>query len=245
MSMVGGRLSRTLAVAALLFVAQCARPGSLPTTASLPSIATTTLPSEPEAERLAGPPRPDAEALELAWAKALAPLTVECANTGARTELRLYENDGSLDASAIDSFSFIAADLNGPYPLTPRVVQLAVKAATHFHSKSLVVVSGYRKPQRKGATDHHSRGEALDFKLPGVDYRKLAAYLRTLPRVGVGVYTDPRTHYVHLDVRETSFHWLDASPPGVTWREARLPDANQAKRDASYSEESDLPIDEG
>jgi hypothetical protein len=48
---------------------------------------------------------------------------------------------------------------------------------------------------------------------------------------------------VHLDVRDRSFHWLDASPPGVTWREAALPDSKQSARDASYTAESDLPLD--
>ena len=31
--------------------------------------------------------------------------------------------------------------------------------------------------------------------------------------MGVGVYTNPLTQYVHLDVRERSYHWIDASPP--------------------------------
>jgi hypothetical protein len=61
--------------------------------------------------------------------------------------------------------------------------------------------------------------------------------------VGVGIYTNAKTHYVHLDVRDRSYHWLDASPPGVTWREALLPDPSQQKRDSSYTPESDLPID--
>jgi uncharacterized protein YcbK (DUF882 family) len=190
-----------------------------------------------------GPPAPDPATLEVAWAKALPALDVECANTGAKAEIRLYDLDGSVDAGAVGAFSRVAADRNGEFPLSDRLVQLAVKTARHFHSKSLVVVSGYRKPHRKGPGDHHTKGEALDFKLPGVDYRQLAAYLRGLPRVGVGVYTNRRTHYVHLDVRHRSFHWLDASPPGVVWREAQIPDSKAAARDATYTAESDLPLD--
>jgi uncharacterized protein YcbK (DUF882 family) len=180
--------------------------------------------------------------LEIAWAKDLAPLKVECANTGAKAAIRLYDPDGTVDAGAVEAFSRVAADSNGEFPLHDRLVQLAVKTAHHFGVGSLVVVSGYRKSRNRSG-DHHSKGEALDFRLPGIDYRQIAAYLRSLPRVGVGVYTDPRTHYVHLDVRDRSFHWLDASPPGVTWREAALPDAKQAARDASYTAESDLPLD--
>jgi uncharacterized protein YcbK (DUF882 family) len=177
-----------------------------------------------------------------AWAVALEPLKVECANSGASESLRLYTGDGSVDEDSLDAFSHVAADFNGYAPLNRRLIQLTVKAAHHFHANTLIVVSGYR--QKKGnKSDHHTAGEALDFKLPGVDYRKLAGYLQGYPRVGVGIYTNPKTQYVHLDVRDRSYHWLDASPPGVTWREALLPDPSQARRDASYTPESDLPIE--
>ncbi len=88
----------------------------------------------------------------------------------------------------------------------------------------------------------HTSGDALDFKLTGVPAAQLAAYLRGLSRVGVGIYTHPRTQYVHLDVRDQSYHWLDASPPGVTWRERRIGDPAQAKRDALWTASSDLPL---
>jgi hypothetical protein len=47
---------------------------------------------------------------------------------------------------------------------------------------------------------------------------------------------------VHLDVRDASYHWLDASPPGVKWREKQLRDPTQMKRDAAWSPEQDLPL---
>jgi hypothetical protein len=46
---------------------------------------------------------------------------------------------------------------------------------------------------------------------------------------------------VHLDVRDHSYHWVDGSPPGVTWREQLLPDPKQIARDASLSWSLDLP----
>ena len=87
----------------------------------------------------------------------------------------------------------------------------------------------------------HAHGVAIDFKLVGTSARALAAYLRTLPRVGVGIYTHPQTQFVHLDVRETSWHWVDASPPGRTWREQPLGDQNRVSRDATYTSDADLP----
>jgi hypothetical protein len=239
------RHSCAIAVASVLlvaFVADCAELTGGPARAPDPPPDDEVVAETPTPEPF-GPPRPDPPSLEVAWAKALPPLHVECANTGAKTDLRLYDGSGSVDPAAVDAFSLVASDSNGAYPLHERLVRLAVKAARHFDARTLVVVSAYRKPHGKAPPDHHAKGEALDFRLPGVDYRKLAVYLRSLPRVGVGVYTDPRTQYVHLDVRDRSFHWLDASPPGVRWREAAIPDPKQAARDAAYTEESDLPLD--
>jgi uncharacterized protein YcbK (DUF882 family) len=237
-----GALSRTLAVAALLFVAECTPTAGGPLPVA-PVVATSVTAAEDTAPSPMGPPRPDPELLLVPWAKALSPLAISCANTGAKAAIRLYGDDGSIDRDAAETFSRVASDTNGEFPLSDRLLQLAVKAAHHFDAKTLVVVSAYRKPRTRSATDHHSKGEALDFRLPGVDYRQLAAYLRSLPRVGVGVYTDPRTRYVHLDVRDRSFYWLDASPPGVVWREAAIGDGKQAARDASYTTDSDLPLD--
>jgi uncharacterized protein YcbK (DUF882 family) len=203
-------------------------------------------PTPPTIAVAAPAPAPKVEPVPLPpdapWAVELAPLSVVCANTGERASIQLYAHDGSLDEGSLEAFSRVAADSNGYAPLQPRLLQLAVKAAHHFHSSTLVVVSAFRQ-KRAGKSDHHTAGEAIDFKLPGVDYRKLASYLRGYPLVGVGVYTHPKTQYVHLDVRDRSYHWLDASPPGVTWREALLADPAQATRDASYTPESDLPID--
>jgi hypothetical protein len=58
----------------------------------------------------------------------------------------------------------------------------------------------------------------------------------------VGIYTHPKTSYVHLDDREHSFHWLDASPPGRTWREMSLGGGvSLIQRDAAYARADDWP----
>ena len=62
----------------------------------------------------------------------------------------------------------------------------------------------------------HSLGRAADVVLPGVSDRKLARYFRGLPSVGVGLY--PNSGFVHIDVREASYHWIDNSFPGHVQR---------------------------
>jgi hypothetical protein len=173
-----------------------------------------------------------------AWAAGLGPLRV-ISPTGRPRDLVLYRPDGSIDPKAVGVFAEAAAAPEQPVVMLPkRLVQLVVKAAHHFGAARVEIVSGWRS-----GGGPHGRAEAVDFRLSGVDYKKLAAYLRGLPRVGVGMYTHRRTRYVHLDVRERSYHWLDASPPRRHWKEMRLRDPKQAKRDASYTPEMDLPSD--
>lgn len=122
-------------------------------------------------------------------------------------------------------------------PLDARVVQLAIRAAYHFGGAPIVLVSA----TRKGTHGKHGTGDALDFQLDGVRAASLAAFLRTSPCAGVGIYTHPKTQYVHVDVRDQSYHWIDASPPFVTWRERLLSDPTRQKRDGSYDSAMDLP----
>jgi uncharacterized protein YcbK (DUF882 family) len=160
--------------------------------------------------------------------------------------VRLYDDRGHIDEREASRLDLLLADTRDPkncasIPLDRRTLQLAVRAALHFHALELQVVSAYRKPGRRREGPHAS-GKAIDFKLPGVPARTLASYLRTLPRVGVGVYTHPKTLFVHLDDREHSFHWLDASPPGRSWRELSLGGGvGLIKRDAAYARRDDWP----
>jgi len=176
---------------------------------------------------------------------ALGPIAVLNRNTNARGVIRLYDDRGQLDREQARAFMRLAgsgsaapADASeDDERLDVRVVQLAMRAAYHFEASSLVIVSA----TRPGAKGKHGTGEALDFALEGVKAPLLAAYLRGLPRAGVGIYTHPKTQYVHLDVREHSYHWIDGSPPGVSWREQLLSDPKQAARDSAWSPRSDLP----
>jgi len=180
-----------------------------------------------------------------AWAAALAPVEVSNKTTRRHASIRLYGSDGSVDRAAARSFMRVAGrSAEAPDDaseederLDLRLVQLVVRASYRFGGAAVQIVSA----TRSGTNGKHASGEAIDFALEGVRATTLAAYLRTTPRAGVGIYTHPKTQYVHLDVREQSFHWIDASPPGVSWREQRLPDAKGPERDASYGRWMDLP----
>jgi hypothetical protein len=110
--------------------------------------------------------------------------------------------------------------------VSQRLLDLVYHAAQHFQVWHVHLVSGIRH-DRGGS--RHSHGLAADIVLPGVEDEELAYYFRAQGFVGVGVYT--RSGFVHVDVRDRSFFWIDPSPPDrhlkirpVRADEARLAD---------------------
>jgi hypothetical protein len=181
-------------------------------------------------ERVAPTPR------VASWARDLAPIEVMNGNTRDSASVRLYGRDGEIDETAREAFERIASAGGPSHTFHVRVEQLVLLASYHFDRATVIIVSAFREHAGR-----HGTGDAVDFKLRGVSAARLAAYLRGLPRAGVGVYTHRRTQFVHIDVRDQSYHWLDASPPGVHWHEAQLRDPHAAQRDASWTPEMDLP----
>ncbi len=95
--------------------------------------------------------------------------------------------------------------------LHPRLILMLQKIAEEFPGARFEVISGYR-PSEKGFHSYHNFGRALDFRLSGVDNKKLSDFARTLPKCGVGYY--PNSVFVHLDVRDKSEYWVDYSGVG-------------------------------
>jgi uncharacterized protein YcbK (DUF882 family) len=159
--------------------------------------------------------------------------------------LKLYDAAGQVDESAALELDDLLCDARNPKRhevgrLDRRTLQLMYKAAYHFDSLEIEVVSAYRKPGRR-REGPHGTGSAIDFRLRDVKAQLLASYLRDIPRTGVGVYTHPKTQFVHIDNREHSFHWLDASPPRRHWREKSIGSRDLPRLDQRYTPADDLP----
>lgn len=166
-------------------------------------------------------------------------------NTRKIVSTKLYAASGQVDEQAARRLDSLLCDARDPenvesHTIDRRLLQLLFRAAYHFDTDRVEVVSAYRKPVHKHA-GVHAQGRAIDFRLSSVSAPILAAYLRTIPRVGVGIYTHPKTQFVHLDVREHSFHWLDASPPRRHWREKNIGSKALTALDAKYDRASDWP----
>ena len=175
----------------------------------------------------------------------LSALHIEQQTTRETLDLKLYDAEGQIDEAAAARLDELLCDARSPKHvettrLNRRTLQLLYKAAYHFTAYEVEVVSAYRKPGRR-REGPHGTGAAIDFRLRGVSAQLLASYLRTIPRTGVGIYTHPKTQYVHLDSREHSFHWVDASPPRKHWRERSIGGADLPRLDQTYTPACDLP----
>ncbi|AKF03618.1 YcbK family protein [Sandaracinus amylolyticus] len=129
------------------------------------------------------------------------------------------------------------------HDIHPRLLELVYRAVRHFEVPYVHVISGYRDGR---ATSRHAQGRAIDFVLPGVSDRRLAAYLRPQGFVGVGIY--PVSGFVHLDVRARSYFWSDGSGPSEPTRERAILAAQTSRYDAAArrrGEESIPDLDVG
>jgi hypothetical protein len=117
--------------------------------------------------------------------------------------------EGGFDAAELAFASQLLGSWDGGPTADPRLLDLIYLAVRHFDVPFVRVVSGIRR-DRKGS--RHSHGLAADIVLPGVKDEDLAALFRAQGFVGVGVYT--RAGFVHIDVRERSYFWVDTSAPG-------------------------------
>ena len=101
----------------------------------------------------------------------------------------------------------------GPAP-PRRLIEVLARVSDHFGGRQITITSGYRAPGGfTRASSRHTRGQALDIRVQGVPNTALRDYLRASFRnLGVGFY--PRSHAVHVDVRDRNAYWVDWSGPG-------------------------------
>lgn len=119
--------------------------------------------------------------------------------------------EGGFDEAACAEVARVLSDARSErvHPIDRRLIEVMYSLARHFHAGQLRVVSGYRS---NAGRSNHALGRAVDLVIPGARDEAVAAFARTQGFVGVGVY--PRSGFVHVDVRDHSFFWVDGSSPG-------------------------------
>jgi uncharacterized protein YcbK (DUF882 family) len=99
----------------------------------------------------------------------------------------------------------------GRKPRLPDRLLWYLYVVAYHYDKPIRLVSGLRRNARK--TSRHSTGHAADFRIEGVGPKELWAYTKSrFKKVGLGYY--PNSKFVHLDVRDRAYYWIDDSGPG-------------------------------
>lgn len=119
--------------------------------------------------------------------------------------------DGGFDDAARAEISRVLGDARADRStaMDRRLIDVIYQIAQHFHAGQVSVVSGYRADARRS---NHALGRAADIVIPGTSDEAVARYAREVGFLGVGVY--PHSGFVHVDVRNHSFYWIDRSAPG-------------------------------
>ncbi len=160
-------------------------------------------------------PRPDDFALHAGHA--VPPLVVHVVGQPEPFVITAQSAQGTFDEAA----QAVARDAFGGWEGGPslhaRLLELVYLATRHFNAPSIHLISGLRNDRK---ASRHSHGMAADIVLPGVRDADLAAFFRAQGFTGVGTY--PRSGFVHIDVRETSYFWVDRSPPNKRWKVSQV-----------------------
>jgi hypothetical protein len=174
-----------------------------------------------------------------AASSAAPPLTLRGVGRDEPVVVTPSSEQGGFDAGDITFASQLLGSWEGGPEVHPRLLDLIYQAARHFRVGTVNVVSGIRR-DRQGS--RHSHGLAADIVLPGVSDEDLAAFFREQGFVGVGTY--PKAGFVHIDVREQSYFWVDKSAPGSRRSRMHQVRADEAREmDVLARERGVAPID--
>jgi uncharacterized protein YcbK (DUF882 family) len=146
-------------------------------------------------------------------------LAIVSLNTDDRVELSALTDAGGFDARDLDRVAQVLREPSSgnAHPVEPRLVDLVYRIQLQFSAPEIRVVSGYRTPHGRRTASNHGHGRAIDLIVPGATDTDVAKFARELGFVGVGIY--PTSGFVHVDVRDRSYFWVDASAPGHRNRE--------------------------
>jgi uncharacterized protein YcbK (DUF882 family) len=166
------------------------------------------------------------------------PLVLLAVNGGETVVLEPQRDDGGFSDEDLRraAIAFSQQSPGKVHPLAPRLLDLVYRCMRHFDASVVRVVSGYRRDR---AGSRHTQGRAVDMSIDGVRNDKLAAYVRDFGFVGVGFY--PRSDFVHLDVREASYFWIDDSAPGAPSHLVQVHEAQARSADAAARARGETP----
>ncbi|MCK6449498.1 MAG: DUF882 domain-containing protein [Alphaproteobacteria bacterium] len=137
-------------------------------------------------------------------------VSFESLHTGERLRT-VYWADGDYVPGALSRVDWVLRDhrSNLSHPIDPRLLDLLdrLRRALDTH-EPYQVISGYRSPATNSMlasastgvarNSLHTRGVAIDIRVPGVSLARLRDAARSLAAGGVGYYA--RSDFVHVDI---------------------------------------------
>lgn len=158
-------------------------------------------------------------------------LTLQALNMPDRVTIAASSDRGGFSAEDLDRVAHVLRDprTGNEHPIDPRLLDLVYRVARNFDAHEVRIISGYRTP-RSARHSNHAKGRAIDLVVPGASDEDVAKFARDQGFTGVGVY--PTSGFVHLDVRERSYFWVDYSGPGKRNRTRGILADLAAKSDA-------------
>jgi uncharacterized protein YcbK (DUF882 family) len=174
-------------------------------------------------------------------ASGLAKLSLVILNTGERASFEPLGKNGGFSAQELERISQFLRDTRtgNRIPMEPMLLDMVYAIQVHFEAPLIRVISGYRTP-KPNTHSNHGRGRALDFVVPGHSDEDVAKFVRERGFVGVGTY--PSSGFVHADVRERSYFWVDTSGPGRSKRERGVQGDLAKKSDAEARARGQVPV---
>lgn len=158
-------------------------------------------------------------------------LVLQGLNHPDKAVLTAHTDRGGFSAEDLDRAAHILRDprTGNEHPVDPRTLDLVYRVAAHFNTPEVRIISGYRTP-RPGSRSNHGNGRAIDCVFAGTSDEEVAKFAREEGFAGVGTY--PVSGFVHLDVRDRSYFWVDSSGPGKRNRTRGILGDLAAKSDA-------------
>lgn len=167
------------------------------------------------------------------------PLVLVSLNSGERVELEPSSDEGGFSARAAEEARWLFRERGSgrSHPIEPLLLDTLYRVQRHFNAPMLRVISGYRAP-KPGSHSNHGRGRACDFVVPGASDKDVAELARSFGYRGVGIY--PKSGFVHVDIRERSYFWVDNSGPGKKNRERGIMAGKAADADREAKARGDV-----
>lgn len=161
-------------------------------------------------------------------------------NSGERVELEAHGEHGGFSARAAEEARWLFRERGSgrSHPIEPKLLDTLYRIQRHFGAPLLRVVSGYRAP-KPGSHSNHGRGRACDFVVPGASDKDVAELARAEGFRGVGIY--PKSGFVHVDIRDRSYFWVDTSGPGKKRRERGILSGQAASADHQAKDRGERP----